>query len=72
MDVSYLPSTFSPLLSIRLCRMEAAGIEPASCDPSDEASTCVFGRLCLAGSGSADRARPGPAHNESRSARSGH
>lgn len=29
--------------------MEAAGIEPASCDSSDEASTCVFRRLSRGG-----------------------
>ena len=50
--------------------MEAAGIEPASCELLAEASTCVVGRLSLARGGTADRAASGPGHHVSRPGRS--
>lgn len=53
-------------------KLEAGGIEPPSCDPSDKASTCVDCRLSFASAGSANKARLWLVHHVSRSARSGH
>jgi hypothetical protein len=50
------PAPFRPL-----AEMEAAGIEPASCDPLATASTCVFRRLISPEPGSANNARVKPA-----------
>ncbi|TWU06875.1 site-specific tyrosine recombinase XerC [Symmachiella macrocystis] len=52
--------------------LEAAGIEPASCDTSVKASTCVFCRLSFALVGSTDKAYSRLAHHLSRAERSGH
>ena len=52
-------------------RMEAAGIEPASCDPLMSASTCVVRRLMSPETGSANKAWLKPATTKSRVGRSG-
>ncbi len=51
--------------------MEAAGIEPASCDPSMSASTCVGRRLMSLKPRSTNKARLKPATTKSRVGRSG-
>ena len=51
--------------------MEAAGIEPASCDPLATASTCVFRRLSLAGARLGEQCPAQASHDESRVGRSG-
>ena len=55
-----------------LPEMEAAGIEPASCDPAVSASTCVVYRLISPRKGSTNKALAKPVHHLSRAGRSGH
>ena len=52
-------------------KVEAAGIEPASCDPLMSASTCVVRRLMSPETGSANKAWLKPATTKSRVGRSG-
>jgi len=52
-------------------KMEAAGIEPASCDPLMSASTCVVHRLMSPETGSTNKAWLKPATTKSRVGRSG-
>ena len=51
--------------------MEAAGIEPASCDASIKASTCVFRRLVSPQADSTDKALLRLVHHLSYNGRSG-
>jgi len=58
------------MCQMRHVKVEAAGIEPASCESLAEASTCVVCRLSLVLDGTANKAAVGPGHDMSRLGRS--